>query len=127
MTSDNRVCTRNGAAPVADSKSRFLNQNPCLGHRCDRCLICLGGRCCGSDGKAIPRRRPKSVPANRLSLAQQRVLGAVSNDWRSTPEISEIAGMKAGVTLSALYTRRFVDRRQIETGRLPLEWRLETV
>ena len=64
---------------------------------------------------------------NPLSLAQQRVLGAVSEDWRSTPEISEIAGMKAGVTLGALYTRRFVDRRQIETGRLPLEWRLESV
>ena len=63
----------------------------------------------------------------KLSLAQQRVLGAVSEDWRSTPEISEIAGMKAGVTLGALYTRRFVDRRQVETGRAPLEWRLESV
>ena len=64
---------------------------------------------------------------SRITLAQHRVLAAVGDDWRSTAEISEIAGMRAGITLSALYTRRLVDRRQIETGRLPLEWRLESV
>ena len=63
----------------------------------------------------------------KLTLAQQRVLGAVSEDWRSTREVSRIAGIEARLVLLALYTRRFVDRRPIETGRLPLEWRLESV
>ena len=63
----------------------------------------------------------------KLTLAQQRVLGAVGDDWRSTREVSRIAGVEARQVLLALYTRRFVDRRQIETGRLPLEWRLEPV
>jgi hypothetical protein len=63
----------------------------------------------------------------KLTLNQQRVLGAVGEDWRSTQEVSRIAGIEARLVLLALYTRRFVDRRQIETGRLPLEWRLESV
>ena len=63
----------------------------------------------------------------KLTLAQQRVLGAVGDDWRSTREVSKIAGIEARLVLTALYTRRLVDRRQIETGRLPLEWRLEPV
>jgi len=61
----------------------------------------------------------------KLTLAQQRVLGAVGDDWRSTAEVSRIAGMKARLVLTALYTRHLVDRRQIETGRAALEWRLE--
>jgi len=64
---------------------------------------------------------------SKLTLAQQRVLGAVGEDWRSTAEVSRIAGVEARQVLLALYTRRFVDRRQIETGRLPVEWRLESV
>ena len=63
----------------------------------------------------------------KLTLAQQRVLAAVGDDWRTTAEVSRIAGVEARQVLSALYTRRFVDRRQIETGRLPVEWRLESV
>ena len=63
----------------------------------------------------------------KLTLNQQRILGAVGGDWRSTAEVSRIAGVEARLVLTALYTRRLVDRRQIETGRLPLEWRLETV
>ena len=63
----------------------------------------------------------------KLTSNQQRVLGAVGDDWRSTREVSKIAGVEARQVLLALYTRRFVDRRQIETGRLPLEWRLEPV
>jgi len=64
---------------------------------------------------------------SRITLAQYRVLGAVGDDWRSTREVSRIAGIEARLVLTALYTRRLVDRRQIETGRLPLEWRLEPV
>ena len=64
---------------------------------------------------------------SRITLAQHRVLGAVGDDWRSTREVSRIAGIEARLVLTALYTRRLVDRRQIETGRLPLEWRLEQV
>jgi len=64
---------------------------------------------------------------SRITLAQHRVLGAVGDDWRSTAEVSRIAGIEARPVLTALYTRRLVDRRQIETGRLPLEWRLESV
>ena len=63
----------------------------------------------------------------KLTLAQQRVLAAVGDDWRSTREVSNIAGIEARLVLNSLYTRRFVDRRQIETGRLPLQWRLEPV
>ena len=63
----------------------------------------------------------------KLTPVQQRVLGAVGDDWRSTREVSQIAGIEARLVLLALYTRRFVDHRQIETGRLPLEWRLESV
>ena len=63
----------------------------------------------------------------KLTLEQRRVLGAVGDDWRSTREVSRIAGVEARQVLLALYTRRFVDRRQIETGRLPVEWRLESV
>ena len=63
----------------------------------------------------------------KLTLAQQRVLAAVGDDWRSTREVSNIAGIEARLVLNSLYTRRLVDRRQIETGRLPLQWRLEPV
>ena len=63
----------------------------------------------------------------KLTLVQQRVLGAVGEDWRRTAEVSEIAGIEARLVLVSLYTRRLVDRRQIETGRTPLEWRLESV
>ena len=63
----------------------------------------------------------------KLTLNQQRILGAVGDDWRTTAEVSKIAGVKARLVLTSLYTRRFVDRRQIETGRSPLEWRLEPV
>ena len=63
----------------------------------------------------------------KLKPNQQRVLGAVGDDWRTTHEVSEIAGIKARLVLESLYTRRLVDRRQIETGRTPLEWRLESV
>ena len=62
-----------------------------------------------------------------LTLAQQRILGAVGDDWRSTREVSRIAGVEARLVLNSLYTRRLIERRQIETGRLPLEWRLEPV
>ena len=64
---------------------------------------------------------------SRITLAQYRVLAAVGDDWRSTREVSRIAGIEARLVLTALYTRRLVDRRQIETGRLPLQWRLEPV
>ena len=63
----------------------------------------------------------------KLTLAQQRVLGAVGDDWRTTAEVSRIAGVEARLVLNSLYTRRLIERRQIETGRLPLEWRLEPV
>ena len=63
----------------------------------------------------------------KLTPNQQRILGAVGDDWRSTREVSMIAGVKARLVLTSLYTRRLVERRQIETGRLPLEWRLEPV
>ena len=61
----------------------------------------------------------------RLTLAQRRVLGAVSEDWRTTAEVSEIAGMRAGLTLNALYTRGYIARRRIVPGQMPLEWRLD--
>lgn len=61
----------------------------------------------------------------KLTLAQRRVLGAVGDDWRTTQEVSKIAGVSSAIVLGALYTRRFVDRRRIENGRLPVEWRLE--
>ena len=67
------------------------------------------------------------ITTAKLTLNQQRILAAVGDDWRSTAEVSQIAGIEARLVLGALYTRRFVDRRQIETGRLPLEWRLEPV
>ena len=63
----------------------------------------------------------------KLTPAQQRILAAVGDDWRTTAEVSRVAGIEARLVLLALYTRRFVDRRQIETGRAPLEWRLESV
>ena len=61
----------------------------------------------------------------KLTLAQQRVLGAVGEDWRTTAEVSEIAWMRAGHILNALYTRGYIARRRIVPGQLPLEWRLE--
>jgi len=63
----------------------------------------------------------------KLTLVQQRVLAAVVDDWRSTAEVSRIAGIEARLVLTALYTRRLVDRRQIEAGRLALQWQLEPV
>ena len=61
----------------------------------------------------------------KLNANQQRILGAVGDDWRSTPEVSRIAGVEAAQVLGSLYTRRLVDRRRISAGFLPLEWRLE--
>ena len=61
----------------------------------------------------------------KLTLAQQRVLGAVGDDWRSTAEVSRIAGVEARLVLGALYTRGYIARRRIVPGQLPLEWRLE--
>ena len=61
----------------------------------------------------------------RLTLAQQRILGAVSEDWRSTHEVSGIAGIDALLVLGALYTRGYIARRRIVPGQMPLEWRLD--
>ena len=63
----------------------------------------------------------------KLSIVQQRVLGAVSDDWRSTREVSDIAGVESMSVLSALYVRRLVDRRKIDPNRIALEWRLSGV
>ena len=67
------------------------------------------------------------ITTAKLTLNQQRILAAVGDDWRTTREVRRIAGIEARLVLNSLYTRRFVDRRQIETGRSPLEWRLEPV
>ena len=61
----------------------------------------------------------------RLTLVQQRVLGAVSEDWRTTHEVSQIAGIEARLVLNSLYTRGYIARRRIVPGQLPLEWRLD--
>ena len=61
----------------------------------------------------------------KLTLAQRRVLGAVSKDWRTTHEVSQIAGIEARLVLGALYTRGYIARRRIVPGMLPLQWRLE--
>ena len=61
----------------------------------------------------------------KLTLVQQRVLGAVGEDWRSTREVSRIAGIEAQLVLGALYTRGYIARRRIVQGQMPLEWRLE--
>lgn len=62
---------------------------------------------------------------HELSLAQRRVLGAVGHDWRTTREITRIAGIDALGALQALYTRRYIARRRAQDGLLPLEWRRE--
>ena len=61
----------------------------------------------------------------KLTLAQQRVLAAVGEDWRTTHEVSQIAGIEARLVLGALYTRGYIARRRIVPGMLPLQWRLE--
>ena len=61
----------------------------------------------------------------KLTPAQQRVLAAVGDDWRSTHEVSRIAGVEARLVLGALYTRGYIARRRIVPGQLPLEWRLD--
>ena len=61
----------------------------------------------------------------KLTLAQQRVLGAVGEDWRSTQEVSEIAGTEARLVLNSLYARGYIARRRIVPGQMPLEWRLD--
>jgi predicted DNA-binding ArsR family transcriptional regulator len=65
----------------------------------------------------------------KLTLVQQRVLDAVSEDWCSTPKIVSIIGLESiervRQILNMLYTRRFIDRRRVNAGSLPLEWRLE--
>ena len=61
----------------------------------------------------------------KLTIVQQRVLGAVGDDWRTTREVSNIAGIEALLVLAALYTRGYIARRRIEPGKMPLEWRLE--
>ena len=63
----------------------------------------------------------------KLTLAQQRILGAVGDNWRSTREVSNIAGIEARLVLSALYTRGYIARRRIVPEQMPLEWRLESV
>ena len=59
----------------------------------------------------------------KLTNIQQRILDAVSEDWRTTAEVTKIAGVEARMVLGALYARRLVDRRHIQNGLLPLEWR----
>ena len=61
----------------------------------------------------------------KLTLLQQRVFAAVGEDWRTTPEVSRIAGIRARPVLSSLYTRGYIARRRIVPGQMPLEWRLE--
>jgi len=61
----------------------------------------------------------------KLTLAQQRVLGAVGEDWRSTHEVSNIAGIEARLVLGALYARGYIARRRSVPGQMPLEWRLD--
>ena len=61
----------------------------------------------------------------KLTLAQQRVLAAVGDDWRTTAEVSRIAGVEARLVLNSLYTRGYIARRRIVPGQMPLEWRLE--
>ena len=61
----------------------------------------------------------------KLTLAQRRVLGAVGDDWRTTREVSQIAGIEALLVLNSLYTRGYIARRRIVTGQMPLEWRLD--
>ena len=61
----------------------------------------------------------------KLTLAQQRILEAVGKDWRSTQEVSKIAGIEARLVLGALYTRGYIARRRIVPGQMPLEWRLD--
>jgi len=63
----------------------------------------------------------------KLTIVQQSVLGAVSDDWRSTREVSDIAGVESMNVLSALYVRRLVERRRIEPNRIALEWRSSRV
>ena len=63
----------------------------------------------------------------RLTANQQRVLVAVGDGWRSTTEVSRLAGVEAALVLNALYTRGYIARRRIVAGQLPLEWRLEGV
>ena len=61
----------------------------------------------------------------KLTLNQQRILAAVGDDWRSTAEVSQIAGIEARLVLGALYTRGYIARRRIVPGQMPLEWRLD--
>ena len=61
----------------------------------------------------------------KLTLAQQRVLAAVGEDWRTTREVGRIAGMDAATVLGALYTRGYIARRRIVPGQMALEWRLD--
>ena len=61
----------------------------------------------------------------KLTLAQRRVLGAVGDDWRTTREVSQIAGIEALLVLNSLYTRGYIARRRIVPGQMPLEWRLD--
>ena len=63
----------------------------------------------------------------KLTSNQRRVLGAVSEDWRSTREVRNIAGVDPMNVLSALYVRQLVDRRRIDPNRIALEWRLSGV
>jgi len=62
----------------------------------------------------------------KLTPNQQSVFDAVGDDWRSTSEVSRIAGTEARFVLLSLYTRRLVHRRRIDDGR-SFEWQLEPV
>ena len=61
----------------------------------------------------------------KLTPSQQRVFRAVSEDWRSTHEVSQIAGIEALLVLNSLYTRGYIARRRIVPGQMALEWRLD--
>jgi len=61
-----------------------------------------------------------------LTVLQERVLAAVGADWISTAEVSRAVDLKALSVLSALYSRRYLARRRIEAGLMPLEWRLQS-
>lgn len=63
----------------------------------------------------------------KLTALQERVLSAVGDDWKSTPEVNKAIGANARSVLSALYTRGYIARQPIEEGRLELKWRLERV
>ena len=63
----------------------------------------------------------------KLTAIQERVLSAVGDDWKSTPEVNKAIGANARSVLSALYTRGYIARQHVEEGGTALKWRLESV